>query len=69
LDGSEKEDSPRETAKMLNRDLDRERAVAEAKMWGEKIKEQKKETQKNRKKESTQIKTETNASRKPEDQC
>ncbi|KAL3609538.1 hypothetical protein D5086_000558 [Populus alba] len=35
LDGSEKEDSPRETAKMLNRDLDRERAVAEAKMWGE----------------------------------
>ncbi|XP_065873601.1 serine/threonine-protein kinase PBS1 [Euphorbia lathyris] len=35
LDGSEKEDSPRETARMLNRDLDRERAVAEAKMWGE----------------------------------
>ncbi|XP_011036128.1 PREDICTED: serine/threonine-protein kinase PBS1-like [Populus euphratica] len=35
LDGSEKEDSPRETAKMVNRDLDRERAVAEAKMWGE----------------------------------
>ncbi|KAK4716134.1 hypothetical protein R3W88_014472 [Solanum pinnatisectum] len=33
--GSEKEDSPRETARMLNRDLDRERAVAEAKMWGE----------------------------------
>lgn len=36
LEGSEKEDSPRETAKMLNRDLDRERAVAEAKMWVEK---------------------------------
>lgn len=35
LEGSEKDDSPRETAKMLNRDLDRERAVAEAKMWGE----------------------------------
>ncbi|XP_060214245.1 serine/threonine-protein kinase PBS1 isoform X1 [Lycium barbarum] len=33
--GSEKDDSPRETARMLNRDLDRERAVAEAKMWGE----------------------------------
>ncbi|KAK6160446.1 hypothetical protein DH2020_003827 [Rehmannia glutinosa] len=33
LEGSEREDSPRETAKMLNRDLDRERAVAEAKMW------------------------------------
>ena len=36
LDGSEKGDSPRETPKMLNRDLDRERAVAEAKMWVEK---------------------------------
>ncbi|GMH27404.1 hypothetical protein Nepgr_029247 [Nepenthes gracilis] len=35
LDGSEKEDSPKETVKMLNKDLDRERAVAEAKMWGE----------------------------------
>jgi serine/threonine-protein kinase PBS1 len=35
LDGSEKEDSPRETAKIINSDLDRERAVAEAKMWGE----------------------------------
>ncbi|CAN4123393.1 unnamed protein product [Withania somnifera] len=32
--GSEKEESPRETARMLNRDLDRERAVEEAKMWG-----------------------------------
>ncbi|XP_071706740.1 serine/threonine-protein kinase PBS1-like [Rutidosis leptorrhynchoides] len=36
LEGSEKEDSPKETAKMINRDLERERAVAEAKMWVEK---------------------------------
>ncbi|KAI3812398.1 hypothetical protein L1987_17105 [Smallanthus sonchifolius] len=38
LEGSEKGDSPRETQtpKMVNRDLDRERAVAEAKMWVEK---------------------------------
>ncbi|KAM7269773.1 hypothetical protein ACFE04_025270 [Oxalis oulophora] len=35
LEGSEKDDSPKETARMLNRDFDRERAVAEAKMWGE----------------------------------
>ncbi|KAF6137953.1 hypothetical protein GIB67_041826 [Kingdonia uniflora] len=35
LEGSEKDDSPKETARMLNRDLERERAVAEAKMWGE----------------------------------
>ncbi|CAL5398325.1 unnamed protein product [Camellia sinensis] len=36
FEGFEKEDSPKETARMLNnRDLDRERAVAEAKMWGE----------------------------------
>ncbi|KAK6922447.1 Protein kinase domain [Dillenia turbinata] len=35
FEGSEKDDSPRETAKTLNRDYDRERAVAEAKMWGE----------------------------------
>ncbi|KAI3452558.1 hypothetical protein Pfo_009222 [Paulownia fortunei] len=35
LEGSERDDSPRETAKILNRDLDRQRAVAEAKMWGE----------------------------------
>lgn len=38
LDGSDKGDSPREipTPKILTRDLDRERAVAEAKMWVEK---------------------------------
>jgi len=33
VDGSEKDDSPREAAP-LNKDLDRERAIAEAKMWG-----------------------------------
>ncbi|MFS8030783.1 putative protein kinase RLK-Pelle-RLCK-VIIa-1 family [Helianthus anomalus] len=38
LEGSDKGDSPRETQppKIVNRDLDRERAVAEAKMWVEK---------------------------------
>ncbi|PWA75919.1 hypothetical protein CTI12_AA238660 [Artemisia annua] len=38
LEGSDKGDSPREnqTPRILNRDLDRERAVAEAKMWVEK---------------------------------
>eukprot|EP00262_Sarcandra_glabra_P003244 TRINITY_DN13861_c0_g1_i1.p1 TRINITY_DN13861_c0_g1~~TRINITY_DN13861_c0_g1_i1.p1 ORF type:complete len:464 (-),score=92.29 TRINITY_DN13861_c0_g1_i1:387-1778(-) len=35
LDGLERDDSPKETARMLNKDMDRERAVAEAKMWGE----------------------------------
>ncbi|KAK6139135.1 hypothetical protein DH2020_027122 [Rehmannia glutinosa] len=43
LEGSEREDSPRETAKMLNRDLDRERAVAEAKMWGENWREKRRQ--------------------------
>ncbi|KAI3708587.1 hypothetical protein L2E82_37861 [Cichorium intybus] len=33
LEGSEKGESPRDTPRILNRDLDRERAVAEAKMW------------------------------------
>eukprot|EP00268_Persea_americana_P027880 TRINITY_DN2713_c0_g1_i2.p1 TRINITY_DN2713_c0_g1~~TRINITY_DN2713_c0_g1_i2.p1 ORF type:complete len:476 (+),score=112.93 TRINITY_DN2713_c0_g1_i2:380-1807(+) len=41
LDGSEREDSPKETARNLNRDLDRERAVAEAKLWGENWREKK----------------------------
>ncbi|CAH1419743.1 unnamed protein product [Lactuca virosa] len=36
LEGSEKGESPRDTPRILNRDLDRERAVAEAKMWVEK---------------------------------
>lgn len=44
LDGSEKEDSPRETARMLNRDLERERAVAEAKMWGENWREKRRQS-------------------------
>ena len=44
LEGSEKDDSPRETARMLNRDLDRERAVAEAKMWGENWREKRRQT-------------------------
>lgn len=43
LEGSEKDDSPRETAKMLNRDLDRERMVAEAKMWGENWREKRRQ--------------------------
>lgn len=43
LEGSEKDDSPRETARMLNRDLDRERAVAEAKMWGENWREKRRQ--------------------------
>ncbi|XP_073134972.1 serine/threonine-protein kinase PBS1-like isoform X2 [Henckelia pumila] len=41
LEGFEREDSPRENTKMLNRDLERERAVAEAKMWGENWRRQK----------------------------
>uniref|UniRef100_A0A2N9GPI7 non-specific serine/threonine protein kinase n=1 Tax=Fagus sylvatica TaxID=28930 RepID=A0A2N9GPI7_FAGSY len=45
FEGSEKEDSPRETARMLNRDLDRERAVAEAKMWGENWREKRRQTE------------------------
>lgn len=44
LEGSEKDDSPKETARMLNRDLDRERAVAEAKMWGENWREKRRQT-------------------------
>lgn len=44
LEGSEKDDSPRETAKMLNRDLDRERAVAEAKMWGENLRDKRRQS-------------------------
>ena len=42
--GSERDDSPRETARMLNRDLDRERAVAEAKMWGENWREKRRQS-------------------------
>jgi serine/threonine-protein kinase PBS1 len=43
FEGSEKDDSPKETARMLNRDLDRERAVAEAKMWGENWREKRRQ--------------------------
>ncbi|KAK9277468.1 hypothetical protein L1049_007012 [Liquidambar formosana] len=43
LEGSERDDSPKETARMLNRDLDRERAVAEAKMWGENWREKRRQ--------------------------
>ncbi|KNA24218.1 hypothetical protein SOVF_017650 [Spinacia oleracea] len=42
--GSEKDDSPRETVRMLNKDSDRERAVAEAKMWGENWREKRRQT-------------------------
>ncbi|MQL77922.1 hypothetical protein Taro_010342 [Colocasia esculenta] len=35
LNGSERDDSPREVISILKKDFDRERAVAEAKMWGE----------------------------------
>ncbi|KAL5717402.1 non-specific serine/threonine protein kinase [Ranunculus cassubicifolius] len=44
LEGSEKDDSPKETARILNRDLDREKAVAEAKMWGENWRAQRRQT-------------------------
>ncbi|GAV92667.1 Pkinase domain-containing protein [Cephalotus follicularis] len=40
LESSEKDDSPKETARMLNR----ERAVAEAKMWGENWREKRRQT-------------------------
>ncbi|PSS26991.1 Serine/threonine-protein kinase [Actinidia chinensis var. chinensis] len=43
FEGSERDDSPKETARMLNRDLDRERAVAEAKMWGENWREKRRQ--------------------------
>ncbi|XP_059290272.1 serine/threonine-protein kinase PBS1-like isoform X1 [Lycium ferocissimum] len=42
--GSERDDSPKETTRMLNRDLDRERAVAEAKMWGENLREKRRQS-------------------------
>ncbi|TXG55994.1 hypothetical protein EZV62_017307 [Acer yangbiense] len=44
LDGSEKKDSPKETARMLNMDLDRERDVIEAKMWGENLREKRRQS-------------------------
>ncbi|KAL0843026.1 hypothetical protein Bca101_016271 [Brassica carinata] len=45
LEGSEKEDSPRETARILNRDIDRERAVAETKMRGESLREKRRQSE------------------------
>lgn len=44
LEGSERDDSPKETARMFNRDVDRERAVAEAKMWGENLREKRRQS-------------------------
>ncbi|KMT07391.1 hypothetical protein BVRB_6g150170 [Beta vulgaris subsp. vulgaris] len=38
------DDSPRETARMLNKDSERERAVAEAKMWGENLRDKRRQT-------------------------
>ncbi|KAI3423114.1 Protein kinase domain-containing protein [Psidium guajava] len=40
---SEKDDSPRDAVRILNKDLDRERAVAEAKMWGENWREKRRQ--------------------------
>lgn len=45
LEGPEKDDSPRETTRMLNRHIERERAVAEAKMWGENLREKRRLSQ------------------------
>ncbi|KAI3407854.1 Protein kinase domain-containing protein [Psidium guajava] len=42
-EGSEKDDSPRD-GKLLNRDVNRERAVAEAKMWGENWREKRRQS-------------------------
>ncbi|CAN0896087.1 Serine/threonine-protein kinase PBS1 [Linum grandiflorum] len=44
LDGFDKDDSPRETAKTSNRDLEREKAVAEARMWGENWREKRRQS-------------------------
>ncbi|KAI4304888.1 hypothetical protein MLD38_040347 [Melastoma candidum] len=43
VDGLEKSDSPKETTRMLIRDANRERAVAEAKMWGENWREKRRQ--------------------------
>ncbi|XP_030459779.1 serine/threonine-protein kinase PBS1-like [Syzygium oleosum] len=43
FEGFEKDDSPRD-GKLLNRDLNRERAVAEAKMWGENLREKRRQS-------------------------
>ncbi|CAA0811860.1 Serine/threonine-protein kinase PBS1 [Striga hermonthica] len=46
LEGSERDDSPRENPKST-KDLERERAVAEAKMWGENWREKRRQVQDN----------------------
>ena len=38
-ESSEREESPKEAAGIANRDFDRERAIAEAKLWGENLRE------------------------------
>lgn len=43
FEGSDRDDSPKETVKMSIRGLDRERAVAEAKMWGENWREKRRQ--------------------------
>ncbi|KAL3716223.1 hypothetical protein ACJRO7_007909 [Eucalyptus globulus] len=43
FEGSEKDNSPKDS-KLLNRDLNRERAVAEAKMWGENWREKRRQS-------------------------
>lgn len=43
FEGSDRDDSPKETVKMSTRGLDRERAVAEAKMWGENWREKRRQ--------------------------
>ncbi|KAG5521763.1 hypothetical protein RHGRI_034101 [Rhododendron griersonianum] len=43
FEGSDRDDSPKEAVKMSTRGLDRERAVAEAKMWGENWREKRRQ--------------------------
>ncbi|XWS32605.1 hypothetical protein CRYUN_Cryun22dG0004300 [Craigia yunnanensis] len=45
--GPENTDSPKEKTRMIDRDFDRERAVAEAKMWGESWREKRLQTAEN----------------------
>ncbi|KAH7686709.1 Non-specific serine/threonine protein kinase protein [Dioscorea alata] len=45
--GSEKEDSPREIIGILNKDFNRERAIAEAKLWGENWREKRRQNNSN----------------------
>lgn len=41
----EKDVSPRETARILNRDVDRECAVAETKIWGESLRKKRRQSE------------------------